>query len=68
MTLGITSQVPLTKAGEDMMGGDGGGSVRLGEELLLEMFKFISGCVISINSGCTIPCRVQPSKKELSKG
>lgn len=28
---GLTSQVPLTNVGEDGMGGDGGGSVWLGE-------------------------------------
>lgn len=45
----ITSQVPLTKAGEDGMGGDRGGSVWLGEVdkmLSLIFCKFISGFAI----------------------
>ncbi|CAB1423436.1 unnamed protein product [Pleuronectes platessa] len=53
---GITSQVPLTKAGEDWVGGDRGGSVWRDEdeELPAVMFKFISGSVILVNSGCCI--------------
>lgn len=54
---GITSQVPLTKAGEDRMGGDRGGSVWQGEadKMLSVIFlKFISGPAISVSSGCNI--------------
>lgn len=52
---GITSQVPLTKAGEDGMGGDRGGrSVWLGEVDELLSVKFTSGSVISVSSGCNI--------------
>ena len=56
---GITSQVPLTKAGEDWVGGDRGGSVWLDEdeELPPVMFKFISGSEMLVNSGCCIAQR-----------
>lgn len=52
----ITSQVPLTDTGDDGMGGDGGGSVWLGEveDTLLSAINFISGSDISVNSGCNI--------------
>lgn len=42
----ITSQVPLTKAGEDGMGGDRGRSVWLGEADKMLSVIFISGFAI----------------------
>lgn len=54
----IISQVPLTKAGEDGMGGDRGGSVWLGEvHKMLSVIFFVSSfqaLQLSVNTGCNI--------------